>query len=414
MLKRLIAFGQGRVFFVAQGKELSRFLNELIKDKVGLYRTRQYEKGMRAQVQIRDFARMRRAARLTHTRIHIVAKYGWPFLLQRWQKRKALAAGIAMAVIMLAVVSQFVLSVGVSGNSKIDTQTILTKAKAMGLQVGVRYGTLDYEQLGQALQEQLPEAAWVGVERSGTHIQIKVVEKKQPVVPVGSGDLVANRTGLVEEIMVIQGTAQVQEQQMVRQGQVLIKGLSAPPVPYQIVGNNGSSSAQKQNTPKPDESEEAKAYASAAKGFVRGRVWYSSEATVPRVEDKIEETGNVTQGWGIKIGSKVIMVKAQNSPYAQSTQEVSNHSLPAWRNWHFPVELVTIKYKEQHTVHIERTQEEARTLGEELAKKEVQAQIASNAKVLDEKVKILPSGNDAERVRVEVETYEDLAVYANP
>ena len=108
------------------------------------------------------------------------------------------------------------------------------------------------------------------------------------------------------------------------------------------------------------------------------------------------------------------MVKAQSSPYAQSIQEVSTHSLPAWRNWRFPVEVVTIKYKEQHTVHIERTQEEARQVGEDLARKKVYEGITPNAKVLEEKVKILSSGSDSERVRVEVETYEDLAVYASP
>ena len=303
MLKRLATFWQGQVLFIAEGKALPRFLNELIKDKIFLYRTRQTRQGMRAQVKIRDFARMRRAARLTHTRIRIVAKYGWPFLFQRWKKRKGLIAGIGIIVLGLMVLSQFVLSISVSGNSKIDSKLVLEKAAVMGLKIGANYRSLDYEQMSKALQEQLSDAAWIGVERSGTHVEIKVVEKKQPIVPVGAGNLISNRTGLVEEIMVIQGTAQIKEKDMVRQGQVLITGLSTPPVPYQPISGQSSDSSKGQNTPKPDEGENAKAYASAAKGFVRGRVWYSSEATVPLVEDKVEETGNITQGWGIKIGS---------------------------------------------------------------------------------------------------------------
>lgn len=414
MLKRISAFWQGRVLFVAQGKELARFINELRRDRVNLYRTRQTRMGLKAQVTIRDFFRLRRSARLTHTRIHIVAKYGLPFIMARWRRRKGLIAGIGIILIGLTVISQFVLSIGVNGNISIEKSVILEKARELGLETGALNSGLDYGQIGEALQKQIPEAAWIGVEKSGTHVEISVVEKKRPEVPEGAGNLVANRTGLVEDIMVIQGTVQVHSGEMVRPGQILITALPQPPAPAQPSSGNRADSKSGTGTPKPDDSPEAKAYASAAKGFVRGRVWYSAEIKVPLSEDKLVETGTTAEGWGIKIGSRVIMVTTGESPYEEYAEEVITHALPAWRNWRFPVEVITIKYKEKQWQHIERTHEEGRKIGEELARQEIQAKITEGAKVLAEKVKILPAEEGAEKVRLEVETYEDLAVYANP
>ena len=151
-----------------------------------------------------------------------------------------------------------------------------------------------------------------------------------------------------------------------------------------------------------------------ARGFVRARVWYSAEKEIPLVEDKIEESGRVATGWGIKFGSRVIMVTTQNSPFEQTEKEVFSQYLVPWRNWGFPVEGIRVNYKELHNVHLERSITEARNLAEQTARTEVQMKITPGVPIVEENVKVLPSNSGAERVRVEVETYEDLAVYANP
>ncbi len=132
------------------------------------------------------------------------------------------------------------------------------------------------------------------------------------------------------------------------------------------------------------------------------------------VEDKVEESGKIAAGWGIKFGSRVIMVTMQDSPFEQDNKEVTSHSLKPWRNWRFPVEVIRVKYKELQKVHFERSIVEARQLAEETARTEIQKKMTPGVSVVIENVKVIPNNSGAERVRVEVETYEDLAVYANP
>ena len=405
MFEWLRIFWQGRIFFLATGDQLPYFLNQVLKGGVILYHTQRSEQGMRAQIKLADFRRLRRPARQTHSKVHIMAKYGWPFIAERWWHRKGLLTGIVVIAMVLTVLSQLVLTISVVDNHNILATDVLERAEKLGLKTWAYSKNLDLNQIAKALQEQLPDAAWIGVERSGTDVKIKISEKIRPSIPKEAGNLVASHAGLVKEIMVIQGIPQVHEGEIVRAGQVLITQAPKPTLPSTPIPNPATN---KLNSSKPIPQ------VSVARGFVRARVWYSAEKEIPLVEDKIEESGRVATGWGIKFGSRVIMVTTPNSPFKQTEKEVLSQYLVPWRNWGFSVEGIRVNYKELHNVHLERSITEARNLAEQTARTEVQKKITPAVPIVEENVKVLPSNSGAERVRVEVETYEDLAVYANP
>ncbi|MDR3602474.1 MAG: sporulation protein YqfD [Desulfosporosinus sp.] len=406
MFEWLRTYWQGRIFFLARGDQLPFFLNQVLKDGVILYHIQKSERGMRAQIKLADFRRLRKVAHKTHTRVHIIAKYGWPFIAKRWWRRKGLLTGIVVIAIVLTVLSQLVLSISVTGNKNVLSSDVLARAEKLGLKTWTYSKKMDLNQIAKALQEQLPDAAWIGVERSGTGVTIKISEKIRPSIPKEAGNLVASHAGLVKEIMVIQGTPQVHEGEIVKAGQVLITQAQNPALPSSPIDSNAAANKANSSKPVPQ--------TSVARGFVRGRVWYSAEAKIPLVEDKVEESGRVATGWGIKFGSSVIMITTPDSPFEQTKKEVLSHSLLSWRNWRFPVEGIRVDYKELHNVHLEHSVGEARKLAEQAARIEVQKKITPNVLIVEENVKVLPTNSGTERVRVEVETYEDLAVYANP
>ncbi|KTE92108.1 sporulation protein [Desulfitobacterium hafniense] len=400
MIARFREFLQGRVLFVARGNQLPRFINEGIRQGIVFYKTQRSEKGVRAQVKIQDFRRLKRPARLTHTRVRIVAKYGWPFVAARWWRRKFLLAGIMIIGVALAVLSQMILSISVSGNTTISSQEIFDSAEKHGLKTWTRQDSVDLNEVSKLLVEEFPDAAWVGISKHGTRVEIKVVQKVRPQVPGEAGNLVASKAGLVQQVMVIQGTPLVHEGEIVKPGQVLIQAPRAIHNP----------SAR----PRTDRQLQQKDYipeiVPAAKGFVRGRVWYSAEAVVPYDEERIIESGNVAKGWGIKFGARVIMVTTAESPFNLVKEEVQYHGVTLWRNWRLPVEIVSVQYNELQKKQIERNEMEARQAAEELARAEVHETISPGARILEEKVRVLEQA-DGERVRIEVESYEDLAVY---
>ncbi|AHF07852.1 sporulation protein YqfD [Desulfitobacterium metallireducens] len=404
MLVKFGPFYHGRVIFAARGDQLARFVNEGIRDGVVFYKTQKSERGLKAQVSIEDFKKLRHAARHTHTRIHILAKYGWPFIALRWWRRKTLMAGIFIIGMSLIALSQMVLSIQVTGVKMIPEEQLLQSAEMHGLKTWVWQKDVNTREIVKALVEEFPDAAWIGIEHQGTRININVKEKIRPVVQTERGNLVANKTGIIHELMVIQGTPLVHEGETVKAGQVLIE---APVSLDNPTAQPKPGIASKPNPTLPQA-------IPAAKGFARARVWYTSEATVPLSEDKIEESGRSAKGWGIKFGNRVIMVTTPESPFDQVTKEVKIHAYTFGRNWHFPVEILSITYKELETVHFERIKEEAQQIAEKQAKDEILSKISPGASIIEERVRVLATSDGMERVRVETETYEDLAVYPNP
>ncbi len=235
------------------------------------------------------------------------------------------------------------------------------------------------------------------MEERGTNIRIRVVEKTLPEKVIYKGDLVAGKDGYVEEIIVIQGQPAVKEGQLVEAGQVLIKAAGGM-VEYSYDMDKNDSKENIVSAP-------------AAKGFVRGKVWYSAEKKVLLEEDITEKTGRSVNGWGIKIRDRVIMITNQTSPYADADKETQSYKLLAWRNWDFPVEIIKIHYEQKETTHVQRKVAEAREHAENQAREELQKEIPQNAKILQDRVRILTNVDGNEILRVEVETFEELAVY---
>ena len=70
-----------------------------------------------------------------------------------------------------------------------------------------------------------PELAWVGINTKGTKVDIEVVEKVMPIVEeMNSYDLIASKDGVITECIVFQGVPMVKVGDIVKEGDLLIKG----------------------------------------------------------------------------------------------------------------------------------------------------------------------------------------------
>lgn len=398
MFTKLNRYYKGRVYIKAQGDKVSDFINKALQAEIVFFNVKRGPDSFTAEINIEDFNRLRKAARDAEIKVKIRAKYGFPFVAIRWRKRKGLLLGLFIIFSALTILSQFVLSVSVEGNNRVATEIIVAEAERLGVKQWKFKNQLDLDEASKQLQENLSDIVWATMEERGTNIRIRVVEKTLPEKVIYRGDLIAAKTGYVEEIIVVQGQPVVKEGQLVEAGQVLIKAAGGMVEYSYDMGNQ-------------KDSQENIVSAPAAKGFVRGKVWYSDEKKVLLEEDIVEKTGRVANGWGIKIGDRVIMITNQNSPYAEADKETLSYKLLAWRNWDFPVEIIKTQYEQKETTHVQRNVVEAREHAENQARQELQKQIPPDVKILQDRVRILTNVDGAEILRVEVETFEELAIY---
>lgn len=398
MFSKIARYCKGRIYVKAQGERTAEFINQALKDGIAFYNARKTPDYFIAEVSTEDFRRLRSAAKKGRIKLKLQAKYGFPFVALRWQKRKGLVIGAFLIFVALTVLSQFVISISVEGNNRVSSEKIIAEAEELGLRKWVLKNSIDLDELSKQLQEGNEDIIWATMEERGTNIRIRVVEKTLPQRVLYQGDLIAAKTGFVDDVIVIQGIVAVKEGELVKEGQILIRAAGGMTEYSYDVGGKADTKENAIDAP-------------AAKGFVRGRVWYSAQEKVTLQEDLIEKTGKSANGWGIKIKDRVIMITNQKSPYPKSIQESHIIALPGWRNWRFPVEIIKVQYEETQIVHVERTLSEARVHAEAEAREKLKKEIKPDAKILQDKVRVLSNEKGVEYIRVELEIFEELAVY---
>ncbi|MDA8441283.1 MAG: sporulation protein YqfD [Peptococcaceae bacterium] len=370
----------GALTVTASGRELERFFNTAYKQGIVMWTVRRLNPAkISFMIRPAAFAALRPLVRGTGIRLQIERKTGLPFIWSRLSRRKGILIGVLLCGLIIYTLSSFIWFVGVSGNKKLSQQQILQVAESLGVKPGVWRKEVDTTQLARELKEKIPQTAWVGVTLNGTRVNIQIVEKKErPAPPPGKGNLIAAKSGLITDVLVIKGVPQVVEGQTVKRGQALI--------------------AAEQNP--------------AAQGFVRARVWYTGVGSAKLVDEGVRPTGKVSASLRIKIGTKVIILTGKNSPYQLYSEQSTVKALPKWRNIQLPVELVTVHYQEMTHYKKVMSKEEATKAAEAKASSDLLAQVPAGVKVLARKTVVVKNSNiNLATVHIELETLEEIAVH---
>ncbi len=194
-----------------------------------------------------------------------------------WLRRRwLLAAAILMAGIALAAASQMMWRIEIvdGGTYSADIQAALTE---MGIRSPMLRSRVDVGALRDALEWRYPRIAWFECGWRGSTL---VIRPEEGVLPRregeydGSCDVVASRDGVIHSIVTRAGTPVVKAGDIVRAGEVLIRG--------------------------EERTSEGALRAVAARGSVTARVWEGAEVRMPAWETVTKYTGNQQTVWTIR------------------------------------------------------------------------------------------------------------------
>ncbi len=228
MLRKGWEWLRGRVLVEIGGLWPERFLNLCAGGGLTLRGLRQTEGGYQCWMLLPEYRRARRLARKSKTTLRIQRKEGLPFFLFRHRKRKAFAAGMVLALALLGAASLFLWDIQMEGNLRYTDDTIRSFLRETGVDCGMRMSQVDCPALEAALRNQYPQITWVSAQISGSRLILQMKENdgllEIPEPAAGPSDLVAERDGVVTEIVATNGIPQVKAGEEVSQGQVLISG----------------------------------------------------------------------------------------------------------------------------------------------------------------------------------------------
>lgn len=348
---------RGYVTVTIRGERLEPLLNLAAGQRFSIWEIRRIGDGQAtAKLLIRDFFRLRPLLRETGCRVHVLKREGVPFFLGRLEKRKFFAAGIICFFIGIYLLSSVVWKVEVEGNDTVPTYEILQAARLQGIrpyQWTFRLKAMD--EMARDLHRELPDISWIGIEKQGTRIVIKVVESARPEKRelLSPRHLVAGKSAVVTQVRTTKGKPVVEPNRYVKKGDILISGVIGDEVNRQVV---------------------------AAEGSVRGIVWYESQLEIPIARQYMVYTGETFQRFYLVLGGRALQLTGYNKTDYPSSDKRESRTTVGWKKYTLPVGWIREKVLETRVDEGTGGVEAAREAGLERAKTDILMQAGKDAR----------------------------------
>jgi similar to stage IV sporulation protein len=339
---------RGYVTVAIRGRELEAFLNRAVYSGFSIWEIRRTgTREAKAKMLVRDFFRIRPLLRETGCRVHVEERRGIPFFLGRLEKRKFFVAGLVGFFIGIYLLSSVIWQVKVEGNETIPTHEILEAAQTQGIKpYQWKFRLKSMDELARELHRQLPSVSWVGVERQGTRIVIRVVESANPDKKelLSPRHLVATKSAVITNVTSTKGKPIVEPNRYVRKGDVLISGIIGDDTNQQVV---------------------------PAEGKVKGIVWYESRLEVPLTQRFKVYSGESYKRFYLIFGERALQVTGYGKPAYEASEVDESRKTLQWRQYALPFGWMTENIREARTEEQTVEAADARAAGLERAKAEI-------------------------------------------
>ena len=231
MLTKLLKYLRGYVKIKIEGYSPERLLNLCNANHILVWGIEKKEQSFELYVGVRDYKKLRPFARKTNTKIILLEKHGLPFFLHRFRKRKMFFVGMILCVSWIYVLSLYVWNIHFEGNVSQSNEELLDYLEGLGVEHGTLKSKVICEEIETGLRTKYPNMLWVSAEMRGTRIIIQIKENEDEdivsrieVKETESESIVSEYAGVVESMIVRQGTPVVSIGDEVMEGQTLVEG----------------------------------------------------------------------------------------------------------------------------------------------------------------------------------------------
>ena len=235
MIRSFIRWLQGYIRLCVAGYSPERFLNMCCFHNLFIWGLEPTEKGYEMYMSISDFRKLKPIIRKTHTKVTLEGRYGFPFFLARYRKRKLFFAGLFLCAVLLRAYSLFIWDIHFEGNERYPDTTLAEFLESEGVAPAMLRSRVDCPGIVKAIRKEYNDIVWVSAYIDGSRLKIQVKEnedtfpeKDASVVPDGGEekpvDLIASSDGVVTKIVTRSGVPQVHVGDTVKKGDILVLG----------------------------------------------------------------------------------------------------------------------------------------------------------------------------------------------
>jgi len=226
MKGEVYAFFAGRAKIKIEGVYPEEFINQATKHGVKIWNPEAEGKILVFETDSRSLRKLKKTELYSGSFLEVIKKTGPVALLRFLGKRKFLLLGFICFCLAIYYLSGLVWSVELEGLEDIERTEVMEIARESGIYQWASIRGLNLNEIEKSLYIEFPKIAWVAVERQGTKIRIRIVEKDYGPMQGAGIDIVAEYDGIIIEMMVLKGIPQVEPGMTVAKGDVLIASCS--------------------------------------------------------------------------------------------------------------------------------------------------------------------------------------------
>ena len=231
MIWSMIRYIKGYLLIRVEGYSPERFLNACSHRGIELWGLRSAGGAYEMYMTLKDFRKIKALSKKTGTKVRVRRRYGLPFFLHRYRRRKLFFAGAFLAVCLVYILALFIWEIDIRGNLRRTDEALLSFLRSRDVYCGMTAGSVDCDQIADDLRGAYADLVWVSASVHGTRLVIQVKENEHLSAQTGGKaqetegtDLAATQDCTILSIVTRQGTPLVHEGDQVKKGDLLVNG----------------------------------------------------------------------------------------------------------------------------------------------------------------------------------------------
>ena len=233
MIRSFIRWLRGYVRLCVAGYSPERFLNMCCYHQLFIWGLEPTGNGYEMYMSISDFRKLKPLVRKTHTKVILQGRYGFPFFLARYRRRKLFFAGLFICAVLLWTYSLFIWDIHFEGNERYPDTTLAEFLESEGVSPAMLRSRVDCPGIVKAIRKEYNDIVWVSASIDGSRLKIQIKENEDTFPEEGEEtsaedekpvDLVAAADGVITKIVTRSGVPQVHVGDTVKKGDILVLG----------------------------------------------------------------------------------------------------------------------------------------------------------------------------------------------
>lgn len=230
MLISILRYLKGYLRIRITGYSPERFLNLCSHHQIYLWDLTPSSHSYEMYISLKGFRKLKPIVRKTQTKVTIVNRYGFPFFLHRYRKRKMFFAGAFLSIALIYFMSLFIWNIHIEGNYTRTDENILEFLESQNIEHGMRKSKVDCSRIVKDIRKQYDDIIWVSASIRGTRLIIQVKENEDTFTEETETkttepcDIIADKDGIITSIITRNGVPHVSEGAEVKKGDLLVSG----------------------------------------------------------------------------------------------------------------------------------------------------------------------------------------------